>query len=179
MDAQPGGHLLDSLVQRLGVVAEEAHLAVARPWRGPCSDDRLARLQHLAAAAQRLGREQHLVFAGGIGQGDEGELARRWLARPRSWRRRTTPAMRKASAPAAACGERVDVEGRALAAQDLDHVLQRVAGQIEADRRQFLVQLLGPDPAARRVGRRGRAASACSPNRLAWAEARSAATLWA
>jgi hypothetical protein len=78
MHPQAGGDRLDGLVDRFGVIAEEAHLAVAGLGADPDRDG-LARLEDVAALAQRLGREQHLVFAGRVGQGDEGEPSRRLL----------------------------------------------------------------------------------------------------
>ena len=74
MDAQPRGGLVDHPLKRLGGVAKEPDVAVA--GLGPnLEHDRATRLQEISIGAQSLRREQHFVLAGGIGQGDEGELA--------------------------------------------------------------------------------------------------------
>ncbi|GAD59813.1 hypothetical protein MBEBAB_2063 [Brevundimonas abyssalis TAR-001] len=157
MDAQAHDRLLHGCIDGAGGIAEEAHLSVRRLGPHP-HQHRGAGLQHLAAGAQLLGREQAFELAGGVREGDEGEF----LPRPGAGPLLTTAHHARhveRLVPRLGQTQGLGHESHALAAlQHLGHVLQRVTGQVEADGRQFLVQLLRPNPRLHRRKSRPRGA---------------------
>ena len=138
---------LHGLAHRLGVVAEEPDFPVF--GLGPdLEHDRLTGLEHLAAPAKRFGGEEDLVLARGIGEGDKGELLSGlrgpFLPSPHA------PGHPKRFVPLLRPLHRLDEQQHPSATQDVDHVLERMARQVEADGRKLLVQLHRTDPGIHR-----------------------------
>ena len=141
-DPQPLGR--DLGVQRLDLVGEEGNLLVA--LIDPAIDHhRLAAVENIARTHQQIGIDEDLELPGRVGQGGPGEtlailVGDPLLAPPHH---AGEPQGRRAVSDA---GRRLGEEDHAATGQVFGQIVERMAGQVKADGRQFGIETLGRGP---------------------------------